>query len=78
LQVINGIIKLPKAKTETGSNQRHGDSAISKALAYFASRNGASEIEYAATGQRVSAEEKAIYTDRGFGAVAGGNDFSGF
>lgn len=36
LQVINGIIKLPKAKTETGANQRHGDSAISKALAYFA------------------------------------------
>lgn len=37
LQVINGIIRLPKAKTETGVNQRHGDSAISKALAYFAS-----------------------------------------
>jgi phage FluMu gp28-like protein len=37
LQVINGIIRLPKAKTQTGENQRHGDSAISKALAYFAS-----------------------------------------
>lgn len=37
LQVINGIIRLPKAKTEAGPNQRHGDSAISKALAYFAS-----------------------------------------
>lgn len=37
LQMINGIIRLPKAKTETGVNQRHGDSAISKALAYFAS-----------------------------------------
>lgn len=78
LQVINGIIKLPKAKTEVGSNQRHGDSAISKALAYFASRNGASEIEYAATGQRVSAEQRPTYTEHGFGAVAGGNDFSGF
>lgn len=78
LQVINGIIKLPKAKTEIGSNQRHGDSAISKVLAYFASRNGASEIEFAATGQRVAADQQPIYTDRGFGAVAGGNDFSGF
>jgi len=78
LHVINGIIKLPKAKTETGSNQRHGDSAISKALAYFASRNGASEIEFASNGQRVSADDKPIYTERGFGAVAGGNDFSGF
>lgn len=37
LQVINGIIRLPKAKTEVGVNQRHGDSAISKALAFFAS-----------------------------------------
>ena len=36
LQSINGIIKLPKGKTQTGVNQRHGDSAISKALAYFA------------------------------------------
>lgn len=46
LQVINGIIKLPKAKTETGSNQRHGDSAISKALAYFASLQDIQIIEY--------------------------------
>lgn len=35
LQSINGIIKLPKGKTQTGTDQRHGDSAVSKALAYF-------------------------------------------
>jgi phage FluMu gp28-like protein len=46
LQVINGIIKLPKAKTETGANQRHGDSAISKALAYFATLQNFNVIEY--------------------------------
>jgi len=46
LQVINGIIRLPKGKTETGSKPRHGDSAISKALAYFASRSTPSIIEY--------------------------------
>jgi phage FluMu gp28-like protein len=46
LQVINGIIRLPKVKTETGANQRHGDSAISKALAYFASLTEAQIIEY--------------------------------
>ena len=79
LQVINGIIKLPKAKTETGADQRHGDSAISKALALFASYNGGAEIDYAATGKRVAHDDKKpTYTDRGFGAVAGGNDFSGF
>lgn len=38
LQVINGIIRLPKAKTESvDGKKRHGDSAISKALAYYAS-----------------------------------------
>lgn len=46
LQVINGIIKLPKSKTETGSSQRHGDSAISKALAYFASLQNLQLIEF--------------------------------
>jgi len=46
LQVINGIIRLPKGKTQTGSKQRHGDSAISKALAYFASRTDPSIIEF--------------------------------
>ncbi len=48
LQVINGIIRLPKGKTETGSKPRHGDSAISKALAYFASRSETSLIEFEA------------------------------
>jgi len=46
LQVINGIIKLPKAKTDTGANQRHGDSAISKAMAYFATLQNPNLIEY--------------------------------
>ncbi|MDF1583883.1 MAG: hypothetical protein P1P78_11295 [Methyloprofundus sp.] len=47
LQVINGIIRLPKGKTQSGANQRHGDSAISKALAFFASRSSPTIIEYA-------------------------------
>ena len=46
LQSINGIIKLPKTKTETGTNQRHGDSAISKALAYFATFQNAQVIAH--------------------------------
>jgi len=41
LQVINGIIKLPKIRTEdSGGKKRHGDSAIAKALAWYASVNG--------------------------------------
>jgi phage FluMu gp28-like protein len=52
LQVINGIIRLPKTKTETGVNQRHGDSAISKALAYFASF-----LSQPAAGETIEAED---------------------
>ncbi len=51
LQVINGIIRLPKLKTESvdGKN-RHGDSAISKALAWYASNMDGSWIEEFQTG----------------------------
>lgn len=45
LQVINGVIRLPKGKTDA-LKTRHGDSAISKALAYFASCQNAYEINY--------------------------------
>ena len=49
LQVINGIIKLPKLKTESLSGkQRHGDSAISKVLALYATKLNAAPIEYTA------------------------------
>ena len=38
LQVINGIIRLPKLNTEASDGKnRHGDSAISRALAWYAS-----------------------------------------
>ncbi len=41
LQVINGIIKLPKLRTEdSAGKKRHGDSAIAKALAWYASIHG--------------------------------------
>jgi len=44
LQVIKGIPKLPDAKTGSGKD-RHGDSAIALALAYYASFNQ-SALEY--------------------------------
>lgn len=49
LQRINGVPKLPKAKTQTaGGNkaQRHGDFAISLVLAHTAMRMEAAPIEY--------------------------------
>jgi len=51
LQVVNGVIRLPKGKTDT-AKQRHGDSAISKALAYFASF-----LSIAAAGASIDADD---------------------
>ena len=47
LQTINGVPKLPKAKTDD-NNSRHGDAAIALAMAFAASRRDAVVIEYTA------------------------------
>ena len=49
LQLINGVIKLPKLHQkdlQNSSFKRHGDSAIALALAWFASQLDAVEIDY--------------------------------
>lgn len=48
LAYVNGIIKVPDGHTSKGSDgyQRHGDSAIAGALAYFASRAELEEFGY--------------------------------
>lgn len=47
LQVIKGIPKLPDTKTnDKGKSQRHGDSAVSLAMAEFAANNGGGEIAF--------------------------------
>lgn len=49
LRVIDGVPKLPKAKTQKGDGprmQRHGDSAIAMFLAHVASLEDSSPIEY--------------------------------
>ena len=54
VQNINGVPKVPDNGHTTDKKdggQRHGDSAISGALAWFASRNPASPIEYMSSGQ---------------------------
>ena len=84
LQVINGIIRLPKAKNEAGENQRHGDSAISKALAYFASQLDFVPMEFEAIGKRQSQASfdnhspAPHYSDQGFGTVQSGTDTYGY
>lgn len=54
VQNINGVPKVPDNGHTTDKKdggQRHGDSAIAGALAWFASRNPASPIEYMSSGQ---------------------------
>jgi len=55
LERINGIIKLPNLRTEDtkdGAFKRHGDSAITLALAHFASRQDVGPIEFQSTGKK--------------------------
>ncbi len=74
------------AGTDKGSDgqQRHGDRVIARVLAWAATRTEAVPIEFQSTGeQRMGAglgdyRGAAIVADRGFGVVAGGNDFGGF
>lgn len=88
-----GIAKVPDGfKTRgTDGNQRHGDTAIALALAIHAERTlQAVPIEFESTGKRDSVRafedrpaagfmaDRGNETDRGFGSVAGGNDFNGF
>lgn len=83
IKKINGIPKVPQAKSQKKSAdgkklQRHGDGAVALFLANYAMAKPPQEIDFAATGQRTTADDKPIYTETGFGTVAGGNDFQGF
>jgi phage FluMu gp28-like protein len=53
LRVIDGVPKLPKAKTQKGEGQklqRHGDSAVALVMAHYAMRSEVVPMEYQALG----------------------------
>jgi phage FluMu gp28-like protein len=55
LELINGIVKLPKITVSDTKNQefkRHGDAAIALALGWYKSLNMSSLIEFQSTGHR--------------------------
>ncbi|MEQ6331515.1 hypothetical protein VLF92_24740 [Pseudomonas chengduensis] len=91
IKVEKGIPVIDKGRTkdlESGSSKakRHGDSAISLAMAVRASYMDGGEIpiDYQSTGTRTLAgntftsSAAGQRTTRGFGTVRGGNDFGGF
>ncbi|WP_052052510.1 hypothetical protein [Halomonas salina] len=73
LEVIKGVPKLPDAKTGDGRN-RHGDAAIALALAYAASLDDATEIDFirvpkgGGSAFDPDADDEDIMTDWGGGA----------
>jgi len=68
LRVIDGVPKLPKAKTQAGGDgpqlQRHGDSAISLFLGHYAMKREVAPIEYQTTGQARSSYKLGGYLGR--------------
>lgn len=76
IKLVDGVARLPKS---TGQQQRHGDGAISLALAYYATRQDGVEIEFRSTGiQRSGYQAGRVQQDVGWGAVGGGTDMGGF
>lgn len=85
-ELRNDLHKLKKEVSATGTprfvadsdSAGHADRAWACFMALYAA-GSPSVIEYEAVGKRVAtADTKPTFTEHGFGAVAGGNDFSGF
>lgn len=69
LQLIDGIIKLPKLRKQDTKNKafkRHGDSAIALALAYFASQMDVEVFDYRAVKRTDKHRHRQIRTTGGF------------
>lgn len=87
VESIDGIPMIPKVDRKDIKDPdlyRHGDFAISLALAEFAALNRNAPIDFESTGRRRIAQTMAdqpnerSVSDTGFGTVRGGNDFRGF
>ena len=88
VRMVKGIAKVPDNARSKGTDgkQRHGDSAIAGALAFYASRMEVAPIAYLASGQTRAAarayqetgETPPVIDDHGFGRVQGGMDLQGF
>ena len=74
ITVIKGVPRIPEGKTKTGQGQqRHGDSAVSLCLAWFASTQGGGLIEYIEVPRRnAQADEIGFDTDMEYGGRMAG------
>ncbi|MEQ8747340.1 hypothetical protein [Pyruvatibacter sp.] len=81
----DGVARVPQGATNTGTDgyERHGDTAIAGALAWFASRQDSVPIEFQSSGDGRVAEaampgRSGIDRDTGFGVARGGADLTGY
>jgi phage FluMu gp28-like protein len=88
-ELRNDLHKLKKEVSATGTprfvadsdSNGHADRAWACFMALYAASNPPGIIEFASVGRRsvsTGLNENPIYTETGFGTVAGSNDFSGF
>ena len=85
-ELRNDLHKLKKEVGATGTprfvadsdSAGHADRAWACFMALHGALNPAAPIEFEAIGRRVLADANPVFKDSGFGAVSGGNDFSGF
>lgn len=86
IQVVGGVAKVPDGPSDIGTDgyERHGDTGIAGALAYYASRQDPKIIDFQSSGQKrasVPAYGEVPSTERtstGFGTVVGRNNMDGF
>jgi len=71
LQYVNGIIKVPDDFRFKGSDglERHGDSAIAGALAYFASRADLEEFDYVKAGEAEAGDRLQMFAQPATGGL---------
>ncbi len=86
IQVVGGVAKVPDGPSDVGADgyERHGDTGIGGALAYYASRQDPKVIDFQSSGQKRASVPafgevpSTENTETGFGTVAGRNNMDGF
>lgn len=81
----DGVARVPRGATNKGTDgyDRHGDTAIAGALAWYASKREGAPMDFRASGERRASEAAlpnggGIDRSTGFGVVTGGTDLTGF
>ena len=78
VRLIRGIPRVPEGKTDK-KGERHGDSAIALALAYYASRRDGGPVEFESAGPRETAAALDGYLGESLPGLGGPHDlFAGY